>query len=122
MTDINVAGMPQRAHVSDTVGEAICVPLTGAPDELLIGSLRSSELVSSYCEVEADGASLILRPAGRYGEDIGGMLTAVKSVIDSVNHARSQAERLEAARSKPEDGHAAWVESQLEHWWHSQHR
>ena len=121
MTKIDVAAPPRRVAVPGAIGEAIAIPLTAAPDELLLESLRTSELVTSYCAVEADGINLVLRPVGQYGEDIGGMLTAVNSVIDSANHAREQSEKPERFDSTRDQGARAKVDLEIDHWWKSRH-
>jgi hypothetical protein len=122
--EVQVAGPPRTIAEDDAGGLAIEIPLTAAPDELLLKELRGSPPLSSLCDsIELRERSLLIHPNEGGLEALKTMLTAVVALIETANHARGE------AMMSDEERQAALVEEQrrevqaeLEAWWGEQGR
>lgn len=119
---IQVAGVPRTIAGDDEGALSIEIPLTAEPDELLLKELRGSPPLSSLCEsIEMRERSLVIRPNEGGLESLKTMLTAVVALIETANHARTDAamsdEEREAAAAEEQRRE---VQAELEAWWGEQ--
>lgn len=117
--DIEIAAIPETIDVPDRSGITIRIPLTAAPDELLVDALQKSPQISSFCrriETESEALIVVAKDDGLDGVDT--VLTAIQSLVASTNAERAiqgmTAEELaaEATRAKRVE-----VDASIQEWW-----
>ena len=95
---IDIAGRPEALQHPDVGELRIRIPLTGAPDQLVIEALSASPQISNYCtRLEPHEHELIAYPNGARLEGLCTLLTAISAVL-----ARANERRLEQAMTEEE--------------------
>jgi len=120
---IDIAGRPEAFEHPDVEGLCICIPLTGAPDALVIEALSASPQISSYCtRLEPREHELIAYPNEAGLEGLSTLLTAIRALLARANESRlEQAMTEEEREARAAEARKQAVDAELEDWWTGQH-
>jgi hypothetical protein len=117
--DIEIAAPPKTVDSPDASEFAICIPLTAAPDELLLDALRKSPQISSFCRrLETADQTLVVAAKDEDFEGVGTVLTAIQALIASTNAERAVQSMSEEEREAEErSAKRGELDAEIQAWW-----
>jgi hypothetical protein len=116
---IDIAGRPEAFHHPDVEDLCIRIPLTGAPDQLLIEELSASPQISSYfTRLEPRECELIAYPNEAGMEGLSTLLTAIGALLARANQRRlEQAMTEEEREARAAEARKRQIDAELNDWW-----